>query len=185
MFWVLARVGVKMSSCVSKRIFICTLAQRAFVDVEAENAIRTARIHIEGQPGYVCHNKGSIPKRIKINCTIDIRIILAPIDESIGFGRHLQNDAQSFSKFSSHRLFLTGRAGYRGVKAGVEGIEILAVQIVLNRPKSFPESLKMNNLPGAEKADRVSHFRNIFHNAQDVIVGASCFLLWCDLVRTT
>lgn len=72
----------------------------------------------------------------------------------------------------------------RPVKAGIEGIEVPAVQTVLEAAQGFTESLEMNDLPFPEEADGIAHVR-FLHQTQDVVVGGAGFLLWGDLVSTT
>ena len=66
----------------------------------------------------------------------------------------------------------------------IEGIEVPAVQTVLEAAQGFTESLEMNDLPFPEEADGIAHVR-FLHQTQDVVVGGAGFLLWGDLVSTT
>lgn len=66
----------------------------------------------------------------------------------------------------------------------VNGIKVFAVQIILDNPEGFAETLEMDDFPLSQKPDRVNNVRIIDH-AQDVVIGSAGFLLCCDLVRTT
>lgn len=59
---------------------------------------------------------------------------------------------------------------------GVEGIEVLAVELIGQQPEILAETLIMNNFPRSQKADRILYIR-IITEAQDVVIGGSGFLL--------
>ena len=61
------------------------------------------------------------------------------------------------------------------VKGRVQGVEVAAVQAVLDAAKNFSESLEMYDFPFPQKADGVADFR-ILDDPQDVVVGGSGFL---------
>lgn len=48
--------------------------------------------------------------------------------------------------------------------------------------KNFTETLKMNNFPFAEKADRVCYFR-VFYHAQNIVIGGAGFLFCCKVLK--
>lgn len=87
MFRVRTGVGIKVVSRIRERIFLCTLAHIALMNMKAKNAVCTARIHIEGESGHVRNHKGAIPQGIEIHGAVDVRVILASVDESVGFRR--------------------------------------------------------------------------------------------------
>ena len=51
--------------------------------------------------------------------------------------------------------------------------------------EDLTESLEMHNFTRPEELDRVCDFRYIPDNAQNVVIRASGFLFWGDLVSTT
>lgn len=70
------------------------------------------------------------------------------------------------------------------IEGRVEGIEVTAVEMILDIPEDFAETLKVYDFPFAEEADRIGYLR-IFHHAQDVFIGAAGFLFCCNHIRTT
>ena len=82
------------------------------------------------------------------------------------------------------RLLLFAAWPLSGIEGWVEGIEVAAVQMVLNITQGFPEPLEMDDLPLPQETDGITHIVVLDH-AQDVVVGGAGLLLWCDLVRTT
>ncbi len=46
----------------------------------------------------------------------------------------------------------------------IDGIEILAVQVILNNSECFTESLEMRNLARPQVADRIDYIRIIYHS---------------------
>lgn len=62
------------------------------------------------------------------------------------------------------------------VKTWIEGIEILAVELVGQQTQVFTEALIVHDLSGSEEADRVDDVW-IVAEAQDVVIGGSRFLL--------
>lgn len=55
-------------------------------------------------------------------------------------------------------------------------VEVLRISLILNAAQTFPETLEMHDLTHSQETDRISNFR-ILDNAQNVIVGQTCFLL--------
>ncbi len=72
----------------------------------------------------------------------------------------------------------------RAVEGRVERIEVFGIQIILNHPQRLAEPLEVDDLPFTEETDGITDLR-ILDQTEDVVVSESCFLLWCDLVRTT
>ena len=70
------------------------------------------------------------------------------------------------------------------VKAGVDKVNIFLVQLILCQPQSLAEPLEVDHFPGPEEFNDIVDIR-IVTQTKDVVVGDSCFLLCCDLVRTT
>ena len=70
------------------------------------------------------------------------------------------------------------------IKFRVDGVEVLAVQILLDESERFTESLIMYDLAFSQETDRVEDVRVVAH-ADDVIIGGAGFLFWGDLVSTT
>ena len=70
------------------------------------------------------------------------------------------------------------------IKFRVDGVEVLAVQILLDESERFTESLIMYDLAFSQETDRVEDVRVIAH-ADDVVIGGAGFLFWGDLVSTT
>ena len=48
----------------------------------------------------------------------------------------------------------------------------------------FAKALEVHDLPLTQEPDCVVHIR-VIAETQDVVIGESGLLLWCDLVRTT
>lgn len=46
----------------------------------------------------------------------------------------------------------------------IDGIEILAVQVILDNSECFTESLEMRNLARSQVADRIDYIRIIYHS---------------------
>lgn len=55
-------------------------------------------------------------------------------------------------------------------------VEVLTVQLILERLESFTESLEVYHFSRPQEPDRIRNLRNIPHNPQDIVVGAPCFL---------
>ena len=70
------------------------------------------------------------------------------------------------------------------IKFRVDGVEVLAVQILLDESERFTESLIMYDLAFSQETDRVEDVRVVAH-ADDVVIGGAGFLFWGDLVSTT
>ena len=56
--------------------------------------------------------------------------------------------------------------------------------MILDHPHRLTEPLEVDDLPLPEEPDRIADLR-ILDQPEDVVIGESCFLFWCDLVRTT
>ena len=62
------------------------------------------------------------------------------------------------------------------VKAGVIGVEILVVQVVLDHAHTFPEALEVDDLALTKEADGITDV-GVIAEAQDVVVGGAGLLL--------
>lgn len=51
-------------------------------------------------------------------------------------------------------------------------------------PFGFTKALEVYDFSGAQESDGIDYVRILDH-AEDIIVGASGLLLWCDVVRAT
>ena len=80
--------------------------------------------------------------------------------------------------------FLTGSLTGT-VKAGIERIEILRVELFLHTSERFSEPLEVYHFPCPQEADGICDFRNVPDNTEDIVIGCAGFLLWGDLVKTT
>ena len=69
-------------------------------------------------------------------------------------------------------LLLTAAAP---VKRGVDGIEVLAVQVLPGNIQRLAEALIMNDFPLSQKADGVQYI-GIVHQPEDVVIGGACLL---------
>ena len=56
--------------------------------------------------------------------------------------------------------------------------------MILYEPQAFTESLEVYDLPLPQEADGVANFC-VFHQPENVVIGAPGFLFWGDLVKTT
>ena len=65
------------------------------------------------------------------------------------------------------------------VKAGVIGVEILVVQVVLDHAHTFPEALEVDDLALTKEADGITDV-GVIAEAQDVVVGGAGLLFCCD-----
>ena len=63
------------------------------------------------------------------------------------------------------------------IEGRIDGIVILAVEIILNDPEGFPETLEMGNLTLPQIPYGLYHIR-VIHHSQNVVVGGPC-LLFC------
>ena len=70
-------------------------------------------------------------------------------------------------------LQISSRAHF--VKAWVEGIEVAAVQVILQISQGFTEPLEVDDLTFPQEADRVAYIR-VFYKPKDVVVCGSGFL---------
>lgn len=85
------------------------------------------------------------------------------------------------SEFSTFLLYTFSLAVARfprqsGVKTRIHLIEVLTVQLILERLESFTESLEVYHFSRPQEPDRIRNLRNIPHNPQDIVVSAPCFL---------
>lgn len=71
------------------------------------------------------------------------------------------------------------------VKRRVKGVEIAAVQMILNDAETFTEPLEMDDFPCPEEFNGIIDVRIVFDQPEDIIVGRSGFLFWHDCVKTT
>lgn len=71
------------------------------------------------------------------------------------------------------------------IKRRIKSVEIAAVQMILNDAETFPEPLEMDDFPCPEEFYCIIDVRIVFDQPEDIIVGSSGFLFWCNFVRTT
>lgn len=90
----------------------------------------------------------------------------------------------SSTKCSLHlpHLVLAGRCWH--VKGWIKCIEVPAVQFLLGNAQQFTESLVMDHFSFPQKFDGFAYIV-ILNNTQNIVIGASGFLLWGDPVSTT
>ncbi len=69
------------------------------------------------------------------------------------------------------------------IKAGVEGVEIFVIQVILNYTECIAKALEMYQFAFSEETDRV-YYVGVLSKTENVVVGLSCFLLWCNHIRT-
>ena len=74
--------------------------------------------------------------------------------------------------------------GLDSVERRIGEIDVSGVHFFLAQPQTLAEALEVDDLPLAQEADGVVHVR-VVGQPQDVVVGETGLLLWCDLVRTT
>lgn len=70
------------------------------------------------------------------------------------------------------------------VKFRVEGIEVLGIQLILDQPEPFAETLEVYDLSLTQETDRFCNLL-ILDQTQNVIVSSSGFLLWYDFTGAT
>lgn len=82
--------------------------------------------------------------------------------------------------------FLKGKSSFSAfpVKLGVEGVEILGIELVGCQAQPFTEALVVNDLALTQEADGIPHI-GVVAEAQDVIVSGARFLFCCNCRRTT
>lgn len=67
------------------------------------------------------------------------------------------------------------------IEAGVEGIEIFAVEHILDKPQAFAEALVMDDLTLTEKFYRVTDV-GVIGKAEDIVIGEASFLLGGEIL---
>jgi len=80
--------------------------------------------------------------------------------------------------------FFAGGGAWR-VKRRVKCVKVFGVKLFLYASERFTESLEVNNLSCPQEADWVGNLWNVADNTENIVIGGTGFLLWCDLVRTT
>ena len=70
------------------------------------------------------------------------------------------------------------------VKAGIKGVKVFGVHVVLGNADRFTESLEMNQFPFPQKPDGIFHI-GVIHQTENVVIGDSGFLFCCNCERTT
>ncbi len=66
--------------------------------------------------------------------------------------------------------------GITAVETGVEGIEILGIQMILCNAQGFSEALVVDDLAGTQELDGFADIR-LLNQTQDIVVGGTGFLL--------
>ena len=72
--------------------------------------------------------------------------------------------------------------GLAVIKFRIKGIEILAVQSVLNNSQCFSEPLEMDNLSCSEELNRLYDIR-VIYKSQYIVIGGSRLLLCGKVLR--
>lgn len=70
------------------------------------------------------------------------------------------------------------------IEIRVEGVEVFAVQAVLNQTQALTETLIVYDFTLPQVFDGIADFR-IFYKTKNVVVGQTRFLLCCCLTRIT
>ena len=81
-------------------------------------------------------------------------------------------------------LLLRQRRRGGGVEGGVGEVDVFGVHALLAQAQALAKALEVDDLPLPQEADDVVHVR-VVGQAEDIVVGLSCLLFCCDLVRTT
>ena len=82
------------------------------------------------------------------------------------------------SKAKSHGCFLLQ------IQSRIHIVHIFLVQLFPQELAGLTEPLEMDDFPFPEEPDHVIHIR-VIAEPEDVVVGHPCFLLCCNLIRTT
>lgn len=69
------------------------------------------------------------------------------------------------------------------IKGRVKCIKVLGIQVIGDYAERFAKPLIMNHFPLSQEANGIRHLR-ILYQAQNIVVGDSCFLFCCNHVRT-
>ena len=69
------------------------------------------------------------------------------------------------------------------IECRIVGIEVLRVQIVLGDAEGIGKPLVMHDLPLTQEFDGLLHI-GIVAETENVVVGDTRFLLWCNHIRT-
>ena len=77
-------------------------------------------------------------------------------------------------------LELVAAGALGDIKGRVKGIEVPAVQMVLDVAQDFTETLEMDDLPFPQEPDGIADLR-VFHHAEDIVIGDTRFL-FCSKV---
>ena len=67
------------------------------------------------------------------------------------------------------------------IKAGIEGVEVLGIQLILSQTQSFAETLEMHDFALTQELDGFTDIR-LFNQTQDIVIGAACFLFCCQIL---
>ena len=68
-----------------------------------------------------------------------------------------------------------------GVETGIDSVEVFGIQLILRDAERFAETLEVYDFALPEELDGLAHIR-LLDQAEDVVVGASCFLLCYSLL---
>ena len=115
-------------------------------------------------------------KRIEESCP--------PYDPNLPIKEKLKNKRFKMEKEIGWWLVVDSEKGRAlpvlQIKFRVDGVEVLAVQILLDESERFTESLIMYDLAFSQETDRVEDVRVVAH-AEDVVIGGAGFLFRCHI----
>lgn len=71
-------------------------------------------------------------------------------------------------------------AGFTSVKAGIKGVEVLGIQLILRDAECLTKALEMDDFTLAEELNRFADI-GVIYQAQDVIISGAR-LLFCSIL---
>ena len=66
------------------------------------------------------------------------------------------------------------------IKGGIAGVEVFGIELFLRETSDFAETLKMDDFPFPQIADRVDYI-GVIGEAEDIVIGCAGFLFRCHI----
>jgi hypothetical protein len=98
--------------------------------------------------------------------------------------RYVNSSAAFGVSFGYSDVRSDGSSLSRSVEFRVECVKVLGIQIILNDPERFAESLEVDDFARTQEFDRFSYI-GIVNETKNIIINGSRFLLCCTFKKTT